>query len=155
MIRPMSKDDFPVIEQLEKELFTSPWPIKEYAYELDENPYAHVYVLEEEGKIVGYYDYWILYEQAQIATIGVATGKRRQGYAQQMMNRIIEDCNQAGCEFLSLEVRVSNQAAISLYKKNGFVIVNTRKNYYEDNHEDAYLMVRALEGVPYGNITSD
>ena len=46
---------------------------------------------------------------------------------------------------MSLEVRVSNDKAIALYKKNGFETVALRKNYYEDNHEDAYLMIKQME----------
>ena len=155
MIRKMDYLDLEEILKLEKELFTSPWPKSEYEYELKENPYANLYVLEEDGEIVGYYDYWILYEQAQIATIGVKKAKQRQGYAQMMMDHITKDCAEKGCETLSLEVRVSNLPAIAFYEKNGFVRVNIRKNYYEDNHEDAYLMVKALEGVNYGDSLSD
>ena len=51
-----------------------------------------------------------------------------------------------GCEVMSLEVRASNHKAISLYKGLGFENQAIRKNYYQDNHEDAYLMVKRLEG---------
>ena len=155
MIRKMQEEDLTQIMELENELFSSPWPRHEYLYEMKKNPFSHLYVLEEEGEIVGYYDYWILYDQAQIATIGVMKKKQRQGYAQKMMDEITSSCAKAGCETLSLEVRVSNIPAITFYEKNGFVKVNVRKNYYEDNHEDAYLMVKALEGVNYDNIISD
>lgn len=47
---------------------------------------------------------------------------------------------------MSLEVRVSNESAIKLYEKFGFKNVGIRKNYYQDNFEDAYLMVREMEG---------
>ena len=63
-----------------------------------------------------------------------------------MMNYIVEQAELNGCENVSLEVRVSNDKAIKLYEKNGFININTRKNYYDDNHEDAYLMVKPLGG---------
>lgn len=155
MIRKMCEEDLTQIMALENDLFSSPWPKKEYLYEMHENPFSNLYVLEEDGEIIGYYDYWVLYDQAQIATIGVKKNKQRLGYAQKMMDEITSACAKKGCETLSLEVRVSNTPAISFYEKNGFITVNVRKNYYEDNHEDAYLMVKALEGVEYDNTISD
>ena len=146
MIRKMTHEDLDRIDELEQELFTSPWPKEEYIYEIDKNPFANVYVLEEDGVIVGYFDYWILYEQAQIATIGTKKTHQRQGYGQEMLAFMINQASQEGCEVMSLEVRVSNEKAIRLYEKNGFIKVNTRKNYYSDNHEDAYLMVKPLGG---------
>lgn len=155
MIRKMIEKDLTVIDTLEKELFTSPWPIKEYLYELNENPFANVYVLEEDGEIVGYFDYWILYEQAQIATIGTKKSHQSQGYGQKMLEFIIEQANQNKCEVLSLEVRISNEKAIRLYEKNGFIKVNVRKNYYTDNGEDAYLMVKPLGGEEDDDVIGD
>ena len=50
-------------------------------------------------------------------------------------------------EVISLEVRVSNKVAINLYEKFGFITMRTRKSYYQDNHEDAYEMAKALGGL--------
>lgn len=155
MIRKMKDEDLVQIDALEQELFTSPWPIKEYEYELHQNPFAHVYVVEEDGLIVGYFDYWIMYEQAQIATIGTRKSHQSQGIGQKMLDFIIQQAEKEGCEFLSLEVRVSNEKAIRLYEKNGFITANVRKNYYSDNHEDAYLMVKPLGGEQDDNAISD
>ena len=96
--------------------------------------------------IVAYFDYWIIFDRAEIATIGVKEEYRHLGYGQKMMNYIVEQAELNGCENVSLEVRVSNDKAIKLYEKNGFININTRKNYYDDNHEDAYLMVKPLGG---------
>ena len=63
------------------------------------------------------------------------------------MASMIFDAIAKECDTMSLEVRVSNDKAIALYKKNGFITVNTRKGYYQDNHEDAYLMVKPLGGM--------
>ena len=61
------------------------------------------------------------------------------------MKKMIEESLAHQCLNMSLEVRVSNDKAISLYRKYGFETVALRKNYYEDNHEDAYLMIKQLE----------
>ena len=144
MIRKMRRADLDRIAELEQQLFSSPWPRSAFVYELSGNPFAAVYVLEENGEIIGYVDRWILYDRAEIATIGVCKEHRRKGYAQQLMDRVIADAQEAGCENITLEVRVSNDAAVRFYEKNGFITVNTRKNYYEDNGEDAWLMVKPL-----------
>lgn len=145
-MRKMLESDLDQVEELEKELFSSPWSAKDFLYELQENPFADLIVIEENGRIAAYCDLWILFEQAQIATIGVARSFQHQGYGQQMMDWITETALEKGCENISLEVRVSNRRARRLYFKNGYSIVNMRKDYYEDNHEDAYLMVKPLGG---------
>ena len=56
------------------------------------------------------------------------------------MIKLIEDCYQEKIKYITLEVRESNVAAISLYDKNGFVSIGERKGYYQDNNEDALIM---------------
>ena len=59
--------------------------------------------------------------------------------------RCLKDAEEEGCEVISLEVRVSNERAIRLYQKSGFIKAAVRKGYYE-NGEDADLMIRPLGG---------
>ncbi len=146
IIRRMIDEDLDEIDLLEKQIFSSPWPRSEYEYEIHENPYANPYVVLENDEIVAYFDYWVIFERAEIATIGVKENHRRHGYGQLMMDFISKHAEEAGCENISLEVRVSNEKAIKLYEKNGFIQINIRKNYYDDNHEDAYLMMKPLGG---------
>lgn len=145
-IRPMEITDLDYVVALEKELFTSAWSQSDFLYEILHNDFSFNYVLENHGHIVGYIGVWIMYEQSQITTIGVDQAYQRQGFGQLMMNTAIDIACQQGCETMSLEVRVSNQKAIALYEKLGFQKVGIRKDYYQDNHEDAYLMVKKLEG---------
>ncbi len=147
MIRVMTQQDMEWVMAIEAEQFTSPWPAKEFQYELNENPFAHLLVDEREGTIVGYADWWLMYEQAQIANLAVDPAYLRMHIADDLMKRVIHDAISAECENLSLEVRVSNAAAINLYEKHGFIRVNTRKKYYSDPCEDAYLMVKPLGGL--------
>lgn len=145
-MRPMSEADLPQILELEQKCFPdSPWPEKEFLYELHENPFSCVQVLEEDGKIVGYIDWWILYDKAQLANIAVDPDYRGRGYGKQLLEACIRDANEKGCETLSLEARVSNTPAISLYHSYGFIDAAIRKRYYE-NGEDAILMVLPLGG---------
>ena len=147
MMRKMEAGDLEEVAELEKILFKSYWKKSDFEYELQQNPYAVLKVIEIDGKIAAYCDLWILFDQAQIATIGVAEEYQHQGLGQQLMASMIFDAIAKECDTMSLEVRVSNDKAIALYKKNGFITVNTRKGYYQDNHEDAYLMVKPLGGM--------
>ena len=146
MIRRMTQTDADAVAELEAQLFSeNPWPKDQFLYELNENPFAKLYVDEENGGIRGYIDFWLIYEQAQIATIGVKKEYQRNGIADALMEQCFADCEKEGCETLSLEVRVSNTPAMTLYEKKGFIRAATRKQYYE-NGEDAYLMVKPLGG---------
>lgn len=142
----MTEDDLPRILELEARCFPeSPWPEAEYLYELRENPFAQLRVLEENGEICGYIDWWILYDKAQLANIAVAPEYQRRGYAKAMLEECIRDAGEKGCETLSLEARVSNAPALALYRSYGFIDAAVRKRYYE-NGEDAILMVLPLGG---------
>jgi len=78
-----------------------------------------------------------------ITTIGVAPEHRRRGLAQQMLAHSEEALKKRGFATVSLEVRVSNIAAQSLYRGLGYTIVQRLKSYY-NNGEDAFLMVKSL-----------
>ncbi len=149
MIRRMEERDLKRITELEEELFPAdPWQENNFLYEMNENPYARLSVYEEDGKIAGYSDLWIMFEQAQIANLAVAEGCQGRGIGRALMAHCLREAEEAGCEIISLEVRVSNARAISLYQKSGFIRTAVRKGYYE-NGEDADLMVRPLGGNQY------
>ena len=145
ILREMTYDDLSAIAALEAELFKEPWTQADFQRELDENEFANYYIAEINGEIAGYFGLWLLFDQAQITTIGTAKKFQRQHVASFMMEAIDQMCAENECEFLSLEVRVSNTPAQNLYKKFGLEIVSVRKDYYSD-HEDAYLMVKAVGG---------
>lgn len=135
----MAVNDLDQIIVLEHQLFSSPWSKEDYLYELSSNPYAKYYVLEDD-KIIGYVGMWITYETAQITTIGIAKERQGQGLSKLLMNKV--DGETRDCEAITLEVRVSNTRAIRLYESYGFRKEAIRKDYYLDNHEDAYLMMK-------------
>lgn len=147
MIRKMCVEDLDVILKLEQQLFSSCWTYDMFYQEITSNEFAHLFVYEVEGEIIGYYGLWILFEQAQITTIGIKPSFQGKGFSKVLMDDLIQRAIDVACEFISLEVRISNFKAIQLYKKYGFEVVNIRKNYYQDNYEDAYLMVKAIGGL--------
>lgn len=145
MIRLFQAEDFEACLELEAALFPSPWHRDMLASELKKNPFAHFYVLEHDQRICGYIDYWITFETAQLARIGVARDVQGRGYGSLLMNFMIKECEQAMCENISLEVRVDNLAAIALYERYGFMKAAKRKGYYEDG-SDGDLMIKPLGG---------
>ena len=148
MIREMTVADLPKVMEIEEACFASPWTLSEYLYELLENPFSTLFVYEEAGEIIGMFDVWVTFEVAQLANIATKPSYQRQGIGQKLMDELIAFCERQACENITLEVRVSNEKAIALYAKNGFVHSHIRKNYYEDG-EDAYLMMKELGGFEY------
>lgn len=147
MIRCMRKEDLENVLKMEYALFPKgPWNMQAFQYELNENPFSRLYVLEEKEKMIGYGDLWIMYEQAQIANIAVDRKWQGKGYGRALMRHMIQQAMAADCETISLEVRFSNEPALRLYRAFGFIKVNVRRQYYEDG-ENAYLMVKPLGGV--------
>lgn len=145
MIRLMTLDDLDSVMEIEREAFSDHWTRAAYEYELQENVFSNFLVYEQDTKIIGVIGYYIIFDDAQITTIATRLDYRHQHIASQLMDAMIIDCETKQCSMISLEVRVSNQAAIQLYEKYEFINVNTRKQYYEDQ-EDAYLMIKALGG---------
>lgn len=144
MLRVAQIEDLEAIIAIDAMSFPVPWNKEQYLYELQENAYAFIYVLEEQGTIIGFIDYWITFEICQLAKIAILPELRGKQLAHELMEFMIEDAKNKGCENISLEVRVSNTAAQRLYEHYQFMNVNVRKGYYHDNGEDAYVMVNAL-----------
>ncbi|MBR3199364.1 MAG: GNAT family N-acetyltransferase [Bacilli bacterium] len=107
------------------------------------NPFEFIYAYYLDGKMIGFIDYSIIYEKAEINYIAVSEEYRRKGIGEELLNYFISKLN--GVSSVSLEVNVNNEGAIKFYLKNGFVKKAIRKNYY--NGEDAYLMVKKLEVI--------
>lgn len=145
LMRTMVMEDLDIIVRMEKELFSSPWSKDDFIYELTVNPFSRNLVLEEHGDIIGYIGFWLLGDQTQITTVGIKKEMQGKGYSKQLMEACIAITKEQGYPNITLEVRISNKKAICLYEHFGFRIVAIRKNYYQDTHEDAYLMSREME----------
>jgi len=144
MIRLMTPSDITRVLELENQLFSSPWGEDDFVYELESNPYSTIFVDERDNNIVGYVGIWIIFEQAQITTLGVDKSYQHQHIGQTLLIHAMKEAFRRDAELMSLEVRIGNIAAQNLYKKLGFKTETIRKDYYQDNHEDAYLMLVKL-----------
>ena len=146
MIRAMKLDDIDQVCKIENIAFSHPWSKEDFEIELQSNPYALYFVLEEEKSIKAYLGVWLIYERVQITTIAVHPDYKGIGLSKILMTYLDKLCLDNQIEESTLEVRVSNEVAISLYEKYGFIKKGLRKDYYQDNHEDAYLMVKNYKG---------
>ncbi len=150
LIRKMNLDDLPVVLQIDRLSFPLPWPERSYRYELTKNPASSLLVAEINGvvpnEVIGFIGCWLIAEEVHISTIAVHPYYRRQGVGEKLLLNVLGWAVDQRAQVATLEVRVSNQIAIDLYKKQGFVIEGKKIGYYRDNNEDAYLMI--LEGLP-------
>ena len=128
---------------LEKEVFTSPWTLEQFERELKDNEFAKTYVIYEGETLVGYINYWIIFDQATINKVCIRESYRKQGLAQKLIDSCLLDLKENECMVVTLEVRVSNDNAIKLYEKNGFETVLRKECYYSDG-EDAFYMVKGV-----------
>jgi ribosomal-protein-alanine N-acetyltransferase len=93
-----------------------------------------------EGSILGYGGFWLMAGEAHISTIAVRPEWRRRGIGELLVVAMLERAIELGGDVATLEVRVSNVAAQSLYQKYGFAKVGRRPRYYSDRGEDALIM---------------
>lgn len=140
------KKDFEAVLALENECFKEPYSRKELEYEFNENPVNKIIVAEDDGMVIGFIDYLITFNSATIMQVAVTKNYRSIGIATQLLSEMensfpkeIEDL----VETITLEVRVSNKAAVNLYTKNGYKIVVVKSHYYKDG-ENAIYMVKRL-----------
>jgi ribosomal-protein-alanine N-acetyltransferase len=111
-------------------------------------------VAEEDGKIAGYimcrievglsnFGFGGLIRKGHVVSIAVLPQYRRKGVAQALITRALDGMQFYKAKQCFLEVRVTNDAATSLYKKLGFEISRTINGYYSDG-EDAHVMTKKL-----------
>ncbi|MBP3923651.1 ribosomal protein S18-alanine N-acetyltransferase [bacterium] len=140
-IRRMTKDDVENIMKVEESAYGEHhWSKDSFMSELSNDLAKYFVLYNEENVLCGYAGCWQIFEEAHITNIAVSPDYRRRHYAEALLKKIIDACYENMVKYLTLEVRVSNSAAISLYEKYGFKSLGTRKAYYQNNNEDALIM---------------
>ena len=122
--------------------FSAPWSEESFRKEITDNHLAFYIVAEISGRMVGYAGLWGIVDEGHITNVAVHPDFRRKGIGEALITVLLSHTRENGILSHTLEVRASNDAAISLYLKFGFVPAGLRKNYYEDNGEDAIIMWR-------------
>lgn len=129
------------IAALEKACFSAPWSEKSVAAEL-ENDLALWLVALDGETVVGYVGSQSVMGWADMMNIAVHPQCRRQGVAQELVERLVAALKENDVTCLTLEVRASNEPAKALYGKLGFQQVGRRPNYYRNPKEDALILRR-------------
>lgn len=143
-IRKAKISDLEAIKEIEDESFINPFTKEDLLYEISQNPVSNFLVLEKDGLVVGFIDYWVTFDSATIDQIAVKKSERNQGFAKILLEKSINDIKELGeVSFFTLEVRVSNEPAINLYKSFDFQKVTVKEKYYDDG-EDAIYMIKGL-----------
>ncbi len=109
---------------------------------LIDNPFTQYYIYKKENQIVGFINYDILYERAELIYIAVLEEEQNQGIGSKLLQSMIKECENQQLENITLEVSIENTKAIQLYQKLGFKKVATRKKYYQG--VDGILMEKEL-----------
>ena len=138
IIRTMAEADLDAVLTIEQASFPSPWKRDHFVHEMTA-PHSFPFVAECDGTIVGYVCLMSLFEEAQILDIAVALELRGRGIARLLMDHAVTVAREKNAEVLALEVRSTNNSAIVLYERCGFVRTGVRQKYYE-GRDDAVLM---------------
>ncbi|MFO7814711.1 MAG: ribosomal protein S18-alanine N-acetyltransferase [Halanaerobiales bacterium] len=142
----MNENDLNQILKIEREAFSNPWNLKFFREELRHNAFALYLTAEVEENIIGYVGCWFKNHASEVHIVNLAVKKdfRRRGIGSYLIDEIIDMARNLKAEFVTLEVRVTNKAAIELYEKLGFEKAGLTPHYYLDNNEDALLMKKEI-----------
>lgn len=138
-ITKMDESHVSQIAALEKICFSEPWSENSIASELS-NPLSLWLVAEADGALAGYIGSQSVLGESDVMNVAVSPDYRRQGIGEALVLALVEELKKLGNHCLSLEVRLSNAPARSLYEKLGFAEVGRRPNYYRNPKEDALIL---------------
>jgi ribosomal-protein-alanine N-acetyltransferase len=136
----MREDDIGAVAVIEAANFSMPWSAKGFYDALTQ--YGGIFFVAEcDGCVAGYIGMTVAADEGEITQVSIDERYRRQGVAGALMEKLLRDVSQRGVTSIVLEVRVSNEPAIKLYKKYGFKSAGIRKGFYELPREDAEIMI--------------
>ena len=138
-VRLADADDIKAIADIEKSVFADPW--SENAISESMNATTKFFVAQIGNKIAGYMGLSAVCGEGYVTNVATLKEFRRRGVGTALLDYVIKN-EQENLEFISLEVRISNEKAISLYKKFGFEQAGLRKRFYTNPTEDALIMTK-------------
>ena len=139
-IVPMGLSDIEQVTQIEDAAHSHPWSEKLFLSNFGQRYFNHVLLLND--RVIGYFVASSVAGEVTLMNIAISPEEQGQGAGQQLLQYLVDYSRQSSQQEIWLEVRISNQSAIHLYQKLGFVEVDIRKNYYpsENGREDAAMM---------------
>ena len=142
-LRRLEPSDLEAVEPIERVSYPTPWSRGMFTTELAKptsRSLAAIDVWTEE--LVGYLILSRYVDAWHVMNLAVAPEHRRRGVASALLVRLFDETRDDADRGYTLEVRVSNEAAIALYERFGFKSSGLRRGYYTDNREDAVIMWR-------------
>jgi len=139
--------DLDAIAEIERHSFNQPWPRAQLASELTRE-LARVDVVRAPD-VIAFCNYWVVPDphgaagEVHIMSIATHPDHRRAGAGAALLGHALARGRELSCALATLEVRRGNAPAIALYERFGFRTVHVRKAYYQDNGEDALVMLSA------------
>ena len=136
----MSAEHIPEIARLEAECFSQPWSENALSEEL-KNENSH-FLAAVSDRVLGYIGVQEICGEAYITNVAVFGVYRKEGIGRKRLNEACSGAKVRGCEFITLEVRDSNSAAIALYESKGFEKAGVRKNFYSSPTENGIIYTK-------------
>jgi ribosomal-protein-alanine N-acetyltransferase len=145
-VRRLAQRDLKAIERIERLSYPTPWSRSMFASEMAKPSSVALGAFEAEtGELFGYLVISRYVDAWHVMNVAVEPDRRRQGIALALFERLFDVTGADGRRGYTLEVRISNEAAIKLYERLGFQSRGVRRGYYTDNREDALIMWRDPE----------
>jgi [ribosomal protein S18]-alanine N-acetyltransferase len=155
-IRRMREEDLPAVRAIEALSFSNPWSDSTFRGEIQNTSVSFPMVVVRrpgdpvgaavtDEEVVAYIIYWQIRDDVQVNNVAVHPDCRGLGLGEALMRYAIARVRESGATFMTLEVRQSNAPALTLYKKLGFEVMGTRKNYYTKPDEDAFVLALVLD----------
>lgn len=139
VIRKMQKSDLQEVCKIEKDNFSLPWSERSFIESMERNDTVFLTALEGE-EVAGYIGCYCIAGTGEITNVAVKDTCRRRGIGAMLLEGLYKAGETLDTREFFLEVRESNEAAISLYSRQGFVKEGIRKNFYEKPVENAVIM---------------
>jgi [ribosomal protein S18]-alanine N-acetyltransferase len=137
---PMRRRHLRSVLKIEAQVYPRPWSLSLFLSELSLRSSRAYVVARVEGIVVGYAGLMLSGEDGHVTTIAVDPDWHRHKVGTRLLIWLAREGVRRGCENLTLEVRMSNAAAQSMYDRFGFKPAGIRKNYYAETNEDALVM---------------
>lgn len=139
-ITTMTTKHLSFVTKIEEDCFAIPWDESSFLNELKNNKMAIYIVAILDDEVVAYAGMWHVINEGHITNLAVKKEHRQKKIGSLLVQELLKIASQKEMIGITLEVRVSNTHAQALYKKNGFILEGIRKEYYDDNREDALIM---------------
>ena len=140
-IRRMTPKDISEVFQIDAQTAALYWPEKSYHFEVEKNDASRCWIaVNTNGTILGFLILWLIVDEIHVANFAVHPEYQNQGIGTALMIHGLTCAWNEGARISFLEVRAGNHPAIHIYQEIGYEPAGIRKNYYQDNYEDAILM---------------